>query len=109
MLENRRVLLLTDGHLGVFTSKTATCILRYRPREVVALLDRNDAGRDPADIVGVGRGIRIERRLDIISGPHRMLADDPQFGPLAHAHAVKGSGEATLRRNRMACVARDVV
>ncbi len=126
MLENRRVLLLTDGHLGVFTSKTATCILRYRPREVVALLDRNEAGRDPADIVGVGRGIpivasvaeamryqprslligiapaggalpddwrqfiaeAIERGLDIISGLHLMLADDPQFAPLAHAHGV---------------------
>lgn len=126
MLENRRVLLLTDGHLGVFTSKTATCILRYRPREVVAILDRKEAGRDPAEIVGVGRGIpivasvaeamryqprslligiapaggalpddwrqfileAIERGLDIISGLHLMLADDPEFGPLARAHGV---------------------
>ena len=126
MLGNRRVLLLTDGHLGVFTSKTATCILRYRPREVVALLDRTEAGRDPADIIGVGRGIpivgsiaeamryqphslligiapaggglpddwrqfiheAIERLLDIISGLHLMLADDPEFARLALAHGV---------------------
>lgn len=126
MLENRRVLLLTDGHLGVFTSKTATCILRYRPRDVVAILDRNEAGRDPADIVGVGRGIpivgsvaeamayaprslligiapaggalpddwrqfireAIERGLDVISGLHLMLADDPEFAPLARGHGV---------------------
>ncbi len=126
MLENRRVLLLTDGHLGVFTSKTATCILRYRPREVVAILDRTHVGRDPAEIVGVGRGIpivgsvaeamryeprslligiapaggalpddwrqfiaeAIERRLDIISGLHLMLADDPEFGPLARRKGV---------------------
>ncbi len=46
MLDERRVLLLTDGHLGVFSSKTATCILRYRPRDVVALLDRHHAGRE---------------------------------------------------------------
>ncbi len=126
MLENRRVLLLTDGHLGVFTSKTATCILRYRPRDVVVILDRTHAGRDPADIVGVGRGIpivgsvaeamryeprsllvgiapaggglpddwrqilaeAIEHRLDIISGLHLMIADDPHLGPLALAHDV---------------------
>ncbi|NQT52423.1 DUF1611 domain-containing protein [bacterium] len=59
MLDDRRVLLLTDGHLGVFSAKTATCILRYKGDRVVALLDRKDAGRDPADIVGVGRGIPI--------------------------------------------------
>ncbi|MBM4037282.1 MAG: DUF1611 domain-containing protein [Planctomycetes bacterium] len=126
MLENRRVLLLTDGHLGVFTSKTATCILRYRPQDVVAILDRTYAGRDPADIVGVGRGIpivssiaeamayqprslligiapaggglpddwrqilveAIEHRLDLISGLHLMLADDPHLGPLALRHGV---------------------
>jgi len=126
MLEHRRVLLLTDGRLGVFTSKTATCILRYRPREVVALLDRTHAGRDPAEIVGVGAGIpivgsiaeampheprslligiappggglpdewraflreAIERGLDIISGLHLMLAEDPELGPLARDHGV---------------------
>ncbi len=59
MLDDRRVLLLTDGHLGVFSSKTATCILRYRPQSGAARLDRKDAGRDPADILGVGRGIPI--------------------------------------------------
>ena len=59
MLDGRRILLLTDGHLGVFSSKTATCILRYRLHDVVALLDRRHAGRDPAEIVGVGAGIPI--------------------------------------------------
>jgi uncharacterized NAD-dependent epimerase/dehydratase family protein len=126
MLDNRRVLLLTDGHLGIFTSKTATCILRYRPRDVVAILDRKYAGRDPAEIVGVGRGIpivasvaealpyqprsiligiapaggglpddwrqilaeAIEHQLDIISGLHLMIADDPELGPLARHHGV---------------------
>jgi len=126
MLENRRVLLLTDGHLGVFTSKTATCILRYRPHDVVAVLDRTHTGRDPAAVVGVGRGIpivgsvaeamryqprsllvgiapaggalpddwrqtiaeAIEHGLDVVSGLHIMLADDPQLGPLAIRHGV---------------------
>lgn len=126
MLENRRVLLLTDGHLGVFSSKTATCTLRYRPGEVVALLDREHAGRDPAGIVGVGAGIPIvgsvaealpyEPRtlligiappggalpdawrdfireaiasgLDVVSGLHLMLSEDPELGPLARERGV---------------------
>ena len=126
MLEDRRVLLLTDGRLGVFSSKTATCILRYRPGDVVALLDRRHAGRDPAEIVGVGAGIpivasveealpyeprtlligiappggalpdawrgfireAISHGLDIVSGLHLMLSDDPELGPLARDHGV---------------------
>ena len=126
MLENRRILLLTDGHLGIFSSKTAACILRYRPREVVAILDRAYAGRDPAEVVGVGRGIpivasveeamrhqprslligiaptggglpdewrqflrdAIAHGLDLISGLHLMIADDPELGPLARARGV---------------------
>jgi uncharacterized NAD-dependent epimerase/dehydratase family protein len=126
MLENRRILLLTDGHLGVFSSKTAVSILRYRARDVVAILDRAAAGRDPAEIVGVGAGIpivgsveealpyeprslligiappggglpedwrgflreAIERGLDILSGLHVMIADDPELGPLARARGV---------------------
>ncbi len=59
MLDDHRILLLTDGRLGVFTSKTATCILRYRPERVAALLDRERAGTDPAEALGVGRGIPI--------------------------------------------------
>jgi uncharacterized NAD-dependent epimerase/dehydratase family protein len=59
MTEGRRILLLTDGHLGVFSSKTATCLLRYRAGNLVALLDRTHAGCDPADLLGVGKGIPI--------------------------------------------------
>jgi len=133
MLENRRVLLLTDGHLGVFSSKTAVSILRYRARDVVAILDRAAAGRDPASLVGVGAGIpivgsveealrygprsllvgiappggglpeewrrflreAIEHGLDIFSGLHVMIADDPELGPLARA---RGVGIADVRR-----------
>ena len=127
MLDDRRLLILTDGHLGVFASKTATCIMRYRPDSVVALLDREAAGRDPADTIGVGRGTpivasieeampyepnclligiappggalpepwrqfvrkAITRGLDVISGLHLMLGDDPELGPLAREHGVR--------------------
>ena len=41
----RRLLLLTEGHLGVFTAKTAASVLRYRPDDVVAVIDAAAAGK----------------------------------------------------------------
>lgn len=41
----RRILLATDGRLGVFTSKTAASLLRYRPRDIVGVVDAAAAGR----------------------------------------------------------------
>ncbi len=50
---HQRLLILTDGSLGVFDSKTATCLLRYRPGDVVGVLDRGHAGKTAADVLGV--------------------------------------------------------
>jgi uncharacterized NAD-dependent epimerase/dehydratase family protein len=47
----RRIVLLTEGQLGLFTSKTAACLLRYRPSDIVAVLDSQVAGRDMRDFV----------------------------------------------------------
>ena len=44
-LPYRRLLILTEGHLGIFSSKTAVCVLRYRPSDVVGLLDSQQAGK----------------------------------------------------------------
>jgi len=43
-LPYHRLLILTEGHLGIFSSKTGTCILRYRPNDVVGVLDSQCAG-----------------------------------------------------------------
>jgi uncharacterized NAD-dependent epimerase/dehydratase family protein len=50
-LDYRRLLLLTEGQLGVFTSKTAVSVLRYRPDDVVGILDSASAGRPLTTIV----------------------------------------------------------
>lgn len=59
MRNEERLLILAEGHLGVFSSKTATCVIRYCPRNVVAVLDSRHAGDDLAAVLGVGDGIPI--------------------------------------------------
>jgi uncharacterized NAD-dependent epimerase/dehydratase family protein len=41
-----RILVLTEGQLGVFSSKTAACLLRYRGQDVVGVIDSTAAGTD---------------------------------------------------------------
>jgi uncharacterized NAD-dependent epimerase/dehydratase family protein len=55
----RRMLVVTDGYLDLFAAKTAVGLLRYCPEEVVAVLDRQHAGRDLAQLVGAGTGVPI--------------------------------------------------
>lgn len=55
----RRILILTDGYLDIFTAKTAVGLLRYCPDEVVAVLDRKHAGENLKDLLGVGDGVPI--------------------------------------------------
>jgi uncharacterized NAD-dependent epimerase/dehydratase family protein len=47
----RRILLLTEGQLGAFTSKTAAALLRYRPADVVGVLDSHGAGSDVRAVI----------------------------------------------------------
>lgn len=49
--EYRRILVLTEGRLGVFTSKTAACLLRYRGDDVVGIIDSRAAGGDVRDSI----------------------------------------------------------
>ena len=44
-LPYRRMLLLTEGLLGPFSSKTAACLLRYRGDDCVGVLDSTAAGK----------------------------------------------------------------
>ena len=64
MKPKRRMCILTDGFLDVFTAKTAMGLLRYCPDEVVAVLDREHAGENLEDLVGVGRGVPLVDGID---------------------------------------------
>ena len=55
----RSMVLLTWGHSNPRTAKTATGLLRFCPQECVAVLDPDHAGRDAAELLGVGQGVPI--------------------------------------------------
>ena len=59
VLDYRRLVLLTEGSLGLFTSKTAASIIRYRRNDVVAVLDSESAGESLEGLLGFGEGIPI--------------------------------------------------
>jgi uncharacterized NAD-dependent epimerase/dehydratase family protein len=124
-----RFLILADGEFGPLSSKTANSCIRYFPERVVAVLDRQQAGKTVQDVLGFGGKIpvvaefergasagkgatalligiappggrlpdewkqwlrsAIERGLEIWSGLHTFLADDPELGPLARSRGVR--------------------
>ena len=59
MFVSRRMLIITDGYNDAHTAKTAICFIRYRPEEVVAVLDRQSAGRSCQEVFGVGWNIPL--------------------------------------------------
>lgn len=111
----RRLLILTDGYHDSHTAKTAINVIRYKPEDVVAVLDRQAAGKTCQELLGVGGELpvvgRIEdapqanalligiappggkipppwrpivleaiaRGLDVVSGLHDFLGEDPEF------------------------------
>ncbi|MEM9354366.1 MAG: DUF1611 domain-containing protein [Planctomycetota bacterium] len=60
----RRLAILTEGHTEPVRGKTATCLLRYRPEEVVSLLDSTQVGKTAQDLLGVGGDTPVVGKLD---------------------------------------------
>ncbi len=121
METSRRLVILAEGSLSAFESKTAACVIRYRPHEVVAVLDSTRAGRTVSGVLGFGGDIpvvssleealahspnalligiaprggglpeswrpviasAISAGLDIISGLHFFVSEDPELASLA--------------------------
>ena len=49
-----RIIILTEGYTEPVRAKTACSVIRYRGDEVVALLDKTQAGRTSGELLGVG-------------------------------------------------------
>lgn len=58
-MAKRKIVILTEGRFDVFNAKTAVGVIRYCGEEVVAIIDRFNAGKDSHSVVGVGKGIPI--------------------------------------------------
>jgi uncharacterized NAD-dependent epimerase/dehydratase family protein len=50
----RKIIILTEGHTNPHTAKTASCMIRYKGDEVVALLDATQRGKTSRDLLHVG-------------------------------------------------------
>jgi uncharacterized NAD-dependent epimerase/dehydratase family protein len=53
------MIVLTDGYNDWHTAKTAVCVIRYRPEQVVAVLDRNGAGKTCREVLQIGGDIPV--------------------------------------------------
>ncbi|HET6204938.1 MAG TPA: DUF1611 domain-containing protein [Planctomycetota bacterium] len=132
-MRKRRLVLLAEGSFSPEGAKTAVCVVRYRPDEVVAVIDSTRAGKTVAEVLGFGptapvvatmaealaqrsdllligiapmggrlpdawRAMILEAigaGLDVVSGLHTFLADDPE---IASAAAARGVALEDLRR-----------
>src|SRR3990170_4666793 len=131
-MSDRRIVILTDGRTNPVSAKTASCVIRYKPEEVVALLDTTQPGRTAGELLGVGGSIpvvanladapganslligiapsggklppawrkilleAIDRGMNLVSGLHDFLANDPE---IAAAAAKKGVEIHDVRKN----------
>lgn len=128
----RRIIILTEGFTSPRWAKTAICMIRYRPDQVLAVFDRQLAGQSAQTALGVGADVPIvdsldaakdantlllgtapaggrmptawrplilealERGLDVVSGLHDFLTDDPEF---VEAARWRGARLIDLRAN----------
>ena len=126
MIRYDRLVILAEANLGVVTSKTAACMIRYRPRRVACVIDGSKAGLTVHDVLGFGgaipivatlgeavryrpdsllvgiaprggllpeawRGVvveAIEHGLNVLSGLHTMLSEDPEISEAARRWGV---------------------
>ena len=62
-MNQRKSILLIDGIPELENAKTAANIIRYRPQQVAAILDRNRSGQTSASLFGIGGDIPVIAHL----------------------------------------------
>jgi len=58
-VRKNKLVILAEGSFGILGSKTAACVIRYRPDEVVAIIDSSKAGMTADQVIGFGGSIPI--------------------------------------------------
>ena len=83
--KTRRIAVMAEGSFTPLDAKTALGVIRYRPEEVVAVIDSSRAGRTCQDCVGVGGDIPVVHGLEA-AAEHEpdslLLGIAPQGGTL---------------------------
>jgi uncharacterized NAD-dependent epimerase/dehydratase family protein len=59
MVNLRRMVILTEGYSDTVSAKTAVCLLRYCPDEVVGILDAGNVGKTAQQVFGVGGEVPV--------------------------------------------------
>jgi len=91
----RRLALLAEGHFVPGEAKTAIGVLRYRPEEVVAVIDSSRAGRTAKDCVGVGGDVPVVDGIEAAAGCQAdalLIGIAPQGGQLPESWRALVSG-----------------
>ncbi len=82
----RRLVILTEGHSEPITAKTAASVLRYKPEDVLALLDTTQVGKTAQQLLGVGGEIPVVANLDAVPKANTlMLGIAPPGGRMPEA------------------------
>jgi uncharacterized NAD-dependent epimerase/dehydratase family protein len=91
----RRLALLAEDHFAPTEAKTAIGVLRYRPEEVVAVIDGSRAGKTAGECVGVGGDVPVVNGIDAaaaLGADSLLIGIAPQGGRLPHAWRVHVAG-----------------
>jgi uncharacterized NAD-dependent epimerase/dehydratase family protein len=73
MADPRKMIILTDGHYDAHAAKTAICVVRYQPEEVVAVLDRDLTGKTCGQVMGTGGQIPFVDSLEAAPEANTLL------------------------------------
>jgi uncharacterized NAD-dependent epimerase/dehydratase family protein len=80
-----RIIILTEGKTNPYDAKTATGVLRYRPQDVVAVLDSTCTGRRAEELLDVGGDIPVVASLDAVEADALLIGIAPAGGGLPAA------------------------
>lgn len=70
---SRRIVILTEGRTTPTGAKTASCVVRYKTDEVVALFDSTQPGKTAGELLGVGGSIPVVASLADAPGANTLL------------------------------------
>ena len=70
---SQQLVILTEGYSDPHTAKTACSVIRYRPSDVVAVLDSTQRGMTAQQLLGVGGDIPVVGSLDEAAGANTLL------------------------------------